>query len=210
MFFPREIGLIWENPCIIMGEEDRTMSQLSCQKCGHEWKPRKDLTRYKRQCPLCNSGEIDTTSSLAVTTTKTMPTVMDTANGIFNLRTKLPPNVYDLVGITDTSTVENAVQKAIEVYRKLSQYKWKYNLESPEKVIEFLEEETAAAHKKANEAEKRLEDMLDSPELICYEAGGDLSAANYFETLKGRGYPKDFLGFVNEIVTAHFRENGWS
>jgi hypothetical protein len=186
-----------------------SLSLFACKKCGYEWTPRKTLTRFKRQCPKCNSYEIDATinASQSLNNPTKTPAV---ANAVSIARTNLPSAIYDLIGITGAVSSENAIQRAFELYRRLYLYKVKYNLENVEEVFVFLEKETLAAHKKANEAEKRLEDMLNSPELICYEVGGDLDAVHFFETLKERGYQKDFLGFVNEIIGKHFREKGWS
>lgn len=183
------------------------MSQsLSCKTCGHVWHPRKASTTYRRQCAVCNGSEIDSTSSVVVNATKTAPT---TANGVFASRTKLPPVIYDLEAISGASSPENALQRACELYKRLYIYKIKYNLESIESVFAFLEKETLAAHKKASISEAKLKDLLSSPELICYEVGGDLNAVHYFEALKESGYPKNFLDFVNEAVNGYWTEQGY-
>jgi len=112
------------------------------------------------------------------------------------------------MSITGAVSAEKAIHKSFELYRKLYLYQVKYNLDSVEEVFSFLEQETLAAHKKANESEVKLKEILNLPELIYYEVGRDLNAVDYFNALKAEGYPKGFLDFVNEIVSAYFRDNG--
>lgn len=96
-----------------------------------------------------------------------------------------------------------------ELYRRLLPCKFKYGLENPEKVFEFLEERAVAESRKAAEAEGRLQGILGDPATIFYEiAGTDLAAPEYYEALKKEGHKKGFLDFVSEIIAQHFQERG--
>jgi transposase-like protein len=182
------------------------MSQsLTCKKCGYNFNPRKLTTRYKRQCPQCKSTQLDSSSNASQS--QTVPSASITAKSLAN-RTSLPKAIYDLVGILDAVSPENAIMRAFELCRKLTAYKFKYNLESLESVFNFLERETLAAHEKANKSEAKLKDIFAHPELIYYEVGGDLDAVHFYEAMQNEGYPKGFLDFVNDIVSTHFRNEG--
>jgi hypothetical protein len=128
---------------------------------------------------------------------------------MFASRRKLPTVLYDLMGITGASSPENALQRAFELFRKLIPYKYKYGLESPETVFEFLEKEASEGNERAVEAEKRLSDILENPELIFYECGGDLSAVDWYEAWKKEGYTKDFLDFLNDAANGYWRIKGY-
>jgi hypothetical protein len=67
------------------------------------------------------------------------------------------------------SSPENALHRAFELFRKLIPYKFKYGLESPEAVFEFLEKQASDGKKKAVEAEERLQGILANPEDVFYE-----------------------------------------
>jgi hypothetical protein len=188
------------------------MSQqsLSCRKCGYTWTPRKAVTRYRRQCPKCNSSELNIVNHSSQTSAKNLPTPMATSKTItFANRTKLPAVVYDLMGITAASSPENALKRAFELFRRLMPYKFKHGLESPEAVFKFLEKEASEGNKRAVEAEERLSDIIENPELVFYECGGDLSAVNWYEAWKKEGYPKDFLDFLNEAANGYWKSQGY-
>jgi len=195
-----------------MGGEDRTMSQLSCRKCGYVWHPRKASTLFRRQCPKCNSSDFDVANSASQTPNNpaiTPTTNTSTDNNIFAQRTKLPPVLYDLMGLSGATCPEEALKKSFELYRKIAQYKWKYNLTSPDEVVEFLEKKYADDTRRANEAEKRVKELLDSPELIFLETvGADLDAVNWFEHEQRKGYEGSFLDFISEIVGQYYRDRG--
>jgi hypothetical protein len=87
-------------------------------------------------------------------------------------------------------------------------YKFKYDLENPEKALKFLEEKTAVDNRKATEAEKRLQGILNDPTTIFYEVGVDLTAPEYYQDLKKEGYEKNFLDFLSEIVSIYLDEHG--
>lgn len=185
------------------------MSQsLTCKKCGHVWNPRKSVTRYKRQCPKCDSSELDVTNNTSQTLNS--PTNMATVgNKTLATRTNLPAVVYDLMGITGASSPENALQRAFELFRKLIPYKFKYGLESPEAVLELLEKKAALGKKNAVEAEERLRGILENPKLIFYEVGGDLAAVDWYDALKKTGYAKSFLDFLCEAVNGYWESKGY-
>jgi hypothetical protein len=106
--------------------------------------------------------------------------------------------------------LKNALARAYELFRKLLPYKFKYDLETPEKAFEFLEKKAADENRKAAEAEKRLHEILDDPTLIFYETPGtDLTAQKCYEELKEeQGYPEDFLYFLSWIVAKYLKEHG--
>jgi DNA-directed RNA polymerase subunit M/transcription elongation factor TFIIS len=179
---------------------------LSCRKCGYEFIPRKTTTRYARQCPKCNSTELDSSSNNSQT--QTPQTASITNKSLVN-RTNLPKVIYDLVGILDAASPENALVRAFEICRKLSAYKYKYGLESLESVFKFLEEEAQIGNKRGRDAEERLRSMLENPELVFYECGGDLSAVDWYQAWKREGYTKDFLGFLSEAVNGYWTSRGY-
>jgi hypothetical protein len=185
-----------------------SQSLFVCKKCGYEWTPRKTLTRFKRQCPKCNSYEIDATINASQSLNNPTKT-LTIANAVSTARTNLPAAAYDLMGITQSSSVENAIMRANELYKKLYWYKIKYNLDSLEEVFSFLEKETLAAHKKANEADERLQGILANPENVFFEAGGDLAAVNWYNALRNSGYKKSFSDFLSEAVNGYWEAKGY-
>ncbi len=184
------------------------MSQsLTCKKCGHVWSPRKSATRCPRQCPRCGSTKLDSSSNISQT--QTAPTASTPNKSLIN-RTNLPKAIYDLVGILDAASPENAVVRAFELCRKLSAYKYKYNLESLEAVFEFLEKEALEGNRQALEAKERLEGMFDNPERIFLETvGADLAAVRWYDALRETGYDKDFLDFLSEAVNGYWESQGY-
>jgi hypothetical protein len=58
-----------------------------------------------------------------------------------------PKVVYDLMGITGSSSPENALQRAHELYRRMLPYKYKLGLESPEAVFDYLEKKALERRK---------------------------------------------------------------
>lgn len=185
------------------------MSQsLTCRQCAYSWTPRKSTTRFKRQCPKCNSSDLDVGNIAPQSQNNQVKTPAVTKTAL-TARTNLPSVIFDLVGITGAVSPENAIQRAFEIYRKLYLYKVKYNLESVEEVFSFLEKETLAAHKKMNEAEERLQGILSNPENVFYEVGGDLDAPNWYEALKKTGYDKNFLDFLNQAVNGYWESKGY-
>jgi hypothetical protein len=104
---------------------------------------------------------------------------------------------------------ENTLQRAFELYRKLAPYKWKYNLQSPEDVVEFLEKKSTDADRRATEAEKRFKDLLDNPEQIFLETVcADLTPINWYEQERKTGYNKGFLDFLAEVVEGYYEDRG--
>lgn len=181
---------------------------LSCKKCGYVWAPRKSVTRYKRQCPKCNSSELDVANNVPQTKSS-QAQVVNANSRLLAARTKLPAVVYDIMGITGASSPENALQRAFELFRKLIPYKYKFGLESPEAVFEFLEKQASEGNKRAVEAEECLSDIIENPELVFYEWGGDLSAIDWYEAWKKEGYTKDFLDFLSEAVDGYWASRGY-
>jgi hypothetical protein len=185
-----------------------SLSSFVCKKCNYIWTPRKAVTRYRRQCPKCNNYEIDAHSDVSKSQNNQIitPAVTSTAS---TAKTNLPSVIFDLIGISGACSAENAICKASELYRRLYLYKVKYNLENEEEVFAFLEKETLAAHKKANEADARLQGILANPENVFFEIGGDLDAPKWYEALKKTGYDKSFLDFLNQAVNGYWENKGY-
>jgi hypothetical protein len=182
---------------------------LTCLSGGYSWRSRKEATRYQRQCPRCKHTGLDenkgtgNTQGTSLTTTPPIGPPIAVGPG-------WPKVVYDLMGISGSSSPENALQRVYELYRRMLPYKYKLGLESPEAVFEYLEKKASEGRRKAAEAEKRLQDMLKSPELIFYETiGTDTAAVDWYEKLRKTGDVKDFLDFVSEIVTKWFEKQGY-
>lgn len=100
--------------------------------------------------------------------------------------------------------------RAYELILRLVPYKYKYNLDSPEKVFEFLEKKAADGIERAVEAEERSQSIMRDPTSIFHKTvGADLAAVNWYEELKKKGYAKDFLTFLSEIVEKYFEQQGY-
>jgi hypothetical protein len=182
---------------------------LCCLDCKYEWKPRKEITRYRRQCPTCNSYHIQELKETEKTEDRRQAVM--TAREESTLVLKWPRVVYDLMGISGAASPENALARAFELYRSALPYKFKYNVESPEEVIRLLENCLAAERKKATENEKRLHDVLSDPRGIFHKAvGADLTAVEYYEELRRRGYTTGFLDFLNDVVAEYFKAHGYN
>lgn len=182
------------------------MAQLAlrCLECRYTWKPRKDVTRYRRQCPKCDSyrleeleqgreGEVKDTAQPV----RTM--VQESSRDI-----RWPKIAYDLMGISGASSPENGIAKALELYKRTLSYKFKYNVQSLEEVFRLLEN-------KAAESNERFRSILRDPTLIFLETMGvDLAPCNYYEALQKKGYKGTFLVFLSEVVTAYFKDHEYN
>lgn len=183
-------------------------STLTCPDCGYAWLPRKNMTRYQRQCPRCKHTHFGK-AKISRNTQGASSATAATSSQPITTGLRWPQIVYDLQGISGASSPENALAKAYELIRKALPYKFKYGLESPEAVLDFLERKAADGNKRAVQAETRLHEMLEDPTLIFYETiGTDLTAPEYYEDLKKEGYEKDFLDFLSEIVEIYLKEHG--
>ena len=175
---------------------------VTCLDCGYVWKPRKDSTRYQRQCPHCKSTRLDENKGAGNTLQASTPSVAPVSQNV-SVRVKWPQVIYDLMGISGASSPENGIVRAFELYKLALPYKFKYNMQSLEEVFELLENRAA-------EASKRLRRVLDNPELIFYEiAGTDLAVADYYEAIREKGYPGTFLNFLTDIICRHFKDHGY-
>jgi hypothetical protein len=164
------------------------------------------MTRYKRQCPKCNCTELNVANNAPQAKNSSTPAVSNTT---VNTRANLPSVIYDIIGITGASSIENALQRAFELFRRLSVYKFKYGLESPEAVFDALEKQAIKSNQKAKEAEDRLNSILESPEQIYFEAEeADFTPLDCYEHEKKSGYEKDFLDFIGEIVQQYYADRG--
>ena len=177
-------------------------SSIKCLDCGYVWKPRKDSTRYQRQCPRCKRTRLDENKG-AGNTLQASPPASAPSSQNFGVGVRYPQVVYDLMGILNASSPENGIVRAFELCRRALPYKFKYNVQGLEEVFELLE-------KRATEASKRLQSILDNPELIFFEsAGADLTVADYYEAIREKGYTGTFLDFLTDIVCRHFKNNGY-
>jgi len=183
------------------------MISLRCLDCGYSWKPRKEVTRYRRQCPKCDSCRFEKVDA-EDTEPKDLPAVL--INGTSAARSKWPKAVYNLMGISGASSPENALARAFELYRRALPYKFKHNLKSLEEVFEFLEKKNVVKSKNATNAKERLQSILEDPTLIFYETvGADLTTVNYYDALQKTGYRRSFLEFLNDIVNHFFESYGY-
>ena len=177
------------------------MISFKCLDCGHSWKARKAITRYVRQCPKCDSYKLKKVSPL------------DSEAAFTNgppANLKWPKPVYDLMGISGSNSPQNAVARALELYKRALPYKFKYGVENLEEVFRLLEKKVVDADGKASDAEKTLKRILDDPTLIFWEIGGDLIATKYYEAVQKTGCKVGFLEFLNDVVEAYFKEMGYN
>jgi hypothetical protein len=183
-------------------------SSFVCKKCNYMWSPRKAITRYERQCPKCNSSDLNV-GSPASQSQNNQANAPAVTNTISTARTNLPSVIFDLVGVTGAVSADNAIHRAFELYRKLYLYKVKYGLESVEAVFSFLEREASVGNKRALEAEKRLKDLLDNPENIFLQTPwADLTPVDWYEDEKKKGYDGSFLDFINRVVERFYADRG--
>jgi hypothetical protein len=182
---------------------------LLCLDCGYSWEPRKTVTRYRRQCAQCdsyNAEERRDTSSVKDVEQKSDDTTID-GKSVSNLT--WPKVLYNLMGVSGTSSPENALVRAFELYRHALLYKFKYKLESLEDVLKLLENRATQRYREDVEAEEQLQRILNDPKLIFKATRAGLITVSYYEATQKKGYEQGFLEFLNDVVTTYFMEHGF-